>query len=405
MSAGKSCNCGWSGNDCSIKLVTEPLNVTCRADTSVCSIGLNTNGYNVSTCKCNCGTWGGEACDEFKVMTWNAIICALFAGSLLVLFISWIILRNKRSNREKLGMHMSEWEKVPGIAAYHPNTILPDYPIIGLIYRLGILAFGAAIIIRQLIGSKGTSLYFFTVWNFGLICLYFLLATFNSIHGMITERNAKSGDLVVKSEATPEDKKSNPVSVAPANFFQLAQYIVLEVELPGALLVDVITWAVLFPAYGRGLLNETSFIQHISNLFILSFDFVFFTRFSFAPFHVMLFLIWIAVYALFQVIQISLGGCPAYFFLDLSQPFTIVWFIGVLLISMLFYFIVAVISWKCSCCLGKRYHVDDDIPAEIEAPSGTIDFLFCVTCKRKTICGRCKPPHQPNQFVPQNDLE
>jgi len=53
---------------------------------------------------------------------------------------------------------------------------------------------------------------------------------------------------------------------------------VLEVELPSALLVDLVTWSVLLPATiaggnGSVLLNATSYVQHGANAVVLLIDF------------------------------------------------------------------------------------------------------------------------------------
>ena len=49
---------------------------------------------------------------------------------------------------------------------------------------------------------------------------------------------------------------------------------VLEVELPSALLVDLVTWTVLLPiSDGNQLLNPTSYMQHAVNAVLLLADF------------------------------------------------------------------------------------------------------------------------------------
>jgi len=165
-----------------------------------------------------------------------------------------------------------------------------------------------------------------------------------------------------------------------------------EIAFPNALFVDVLLWGVLFPAAvtindQSTLLNFDSYMQHAANLLFITFDFIFLTQYSLTAWHVILFLLWLSFYGLYQVSWVTGGECYAYFFLDMSQPYTVIWLLVILVVGALFYFILASISWHCSCCLGKRYYVCDheELGASKEARC-----LDCVCCQR--CCKTCGPP-------------
>ncbi len=90
------------------------------------------------------------------------------------------------------------------------------------------------------------------------------------------------------------------------------------------------------------------------------------------------------------MIFITSGGCPAYFFLSLSSPYTIFWLLALLVVGIIFFFLFAGISWHCGCCLGKRY-LTCDSESELDTPSNKlVDAVFCISCQKDT-CSCCGP--------------
>lgn len=134
------------------------------------------------------------------------------------------------------------------------------------------------------------------------------------------------------------------------------------------------------------------------NFFLILIDFVFCTQYALVAWHNLLIQLWFAFYALFQMIYITSGGCPAYQFLGLNSPYIPFMLLLILAVGLVFYFFVAGISWHCGACLGVRYVVCDD-ENSLETPNDKgLDMVFCISCQKRC-CSRCGPPRYTTQSV------
>lgn len=277
----------------------------------------------VCFCKPN---WVGDQCDT--VLYWVYGVC----GSIIVCYLtvaSAVLLRRKRLG---LGAEGKGAGPVGSSATWTSSWVGAR---VLAAFRAAALLACAVVQMNQFVVKGARPLLAYTVWNFNLCTLYFALAFVDSA------RNLRRGALVGGGHG----------GGGSMDTLQHIMTAVLEVELPSALLVDLVTWGVLLPATmasGNGdvLLNPTSFVQHGANAVLLLIDFSL-SGMRFRRWHVLLCCGWPCCYGVFHIIYTATGNWPIYFFLNMSSPFTFVWFLGLLGIHAAFFYL-------CVCASGCK---------------------------------------------------
>lgn len=270
-----NCKCGWGGDNCDVPLVDKPLDYTCSVKNGFCSL-VETEESTTAECVCYCSTWGGPQCTDYQVIEASAAISILMCILTIIILITWMSLRDKsdfRSKAFKYGyQQVTEWDRVPGIASYHPNSKFPQHIIPILCYRLVAFMFTLAILIAEITNHGFKEFQYFTVWNFLMLIVYFGIGVLVSYRGIMDERREEKYFNELKN--APDDNRRRflnnrevnhgkyiPVKQRSMDLLQKAHFALLQLELPCALLIDVILWSALFPVAGNQFLNFYSYIQ------------------------------------------------------------------------------------------------------------------------------------------------
>ena len=174
---------------------------------------------------------------------------------------------------------------------------------------------------------------YFTVWNFHLCILLLGLSFYGSVRNLRNKQQTETKDDVVLR----------------------AVELIMQVELSSLLLVVLVTWTVLLPSVEdpSSLLNWTSYFQHGINAILLLIEYALnATRFN--PRNLGYVVLWPTMYAVFHMLYTGLGSNYAiYFFLDMTTPFTIITFLVLLLIHILFFYICKWIGMKKNKNINK----------------------------------------------------
>ena len=143
--------------------------------------------------------------------------------------------------------------------------------------------------------------------------------------------------------------KEGYIHAPEANFRERAYLVLLEVNIPITLMISVLLWTALFPvAVSNGaqdsFLDVHSIFYHAINVPILLVEF-FLNGVYFQPGHS----IYVAIYgALYLLITsgrmlrqdlVDEPHCPPYFFVDISTLFYVAYSFGLLVVSIVFYYI------------------------------------------------------------------
>lgn len=243
------CKCGWGGPSCDVALVDVPLNKTCNTEHAYCSSVQNV-GRTLAECTCICPTWGGEDCKENMVDTGSAIGSIILSIVVALFLIVWMCVRSTPSYRQqaftKDHLILSEWERVNGVASYHPSNRYPQWIKLVFCYRFVAFGFTIGIQISQFVIRGSGSLQYFTVWNFCLLVFYFGLGSFITLKGILEEKD-KGKHIALKNRKM--------------NLLQKIHYGVLQVELPCTLLIALVVWGILYPNVGQAIVNFYSLVQ------------------------------------------------------------------------------------------------------------------------------------------------
>ena len=125
-----------------------------------------------------------------------------------------------------------------------------------LLYRATVLAIGLYTLSMQVQGFM-----FYTVWNFALLTAYFGVATANSLLGCPRPpNNSLLGFMTAHDDGKEPLRGGEPEAGALGRFrrepeaglLQKLQLLLLEVEIPAAILLDLVVWTVLVPESRAG---------------------------------------------------------------------------------------------------------------------------------------------------------
>ncbi|KJE94814.1 hypothetical protein CAOG_05392 [Capsaspora owczarzaki ATCC 30864] len=174
-------------------------------------------------------------------------------------------------------------------------------------------------------GNKGGFFSFYTIWNYSMLTVYFGSATFYTL----SHRNVH----------TP-----TPVEL----FWRRSIWVLFEICLVMATLVDAVTWAILYPQSVRD--DNTDLVLNVSSYHIHALNFVFIlvdgimNNFVFMPSHSLFVCLWGFAYAMFAWAYYAGTGVWNYSFLDTSKSVAPLWYIGLLIghaaLFLLFWLVV-----------------------------------------------------------------
>jgi hypothetical protein len=324
---------------------------------SQCLTNLANAGVNVSTClvngeckeenatyavcACTSGLTGLD-CDIKQVpFTWVLVFDGIFY---FLVFFLWIFLAIRRY-KQTAGKDY-DLELLKGLETSHA-WISQSFL---LLYRFVVFCFVFGVHIYTMTGGGVPSEYkFYTIWNFITLITYFALGL-----GMSLMVQFKGKESIVNS--------------AYWRFNAKLHYILLEIELPTALIVDIVVWAILLPSCGTpcpSLIQFSSFVEHLTNFFLMSGDFLL-SRHAFDVRHWFFILALPTCYAIFHLFWTIDGQLPVYFFLDAASNFEPAWVVGVLLIHIAIFFFI----WSISQCVLGR--VPEDLDTEPSYPSKSL---------------------------------
>lgn len=311
------------------------------ANATLCLVNgkCRTKNDNSSVCDCNPGRTGPNCVDLRTPFTWVYIFDGIFYFSV---FAFWVYMAYRRYKVTK-GADFAA-ARLKGVLTSRPNVFGQKTL---LAFRIVMFAFALGVHIGGLSQTQAGLYRFYTVWNFIIVIVYFGLGA-----GLTAFSLWKGVDAI----------KASPYM----SFNASLHYLLLEVELPNTLIVDVVTWAVLLPnclAIDRNcpvLISFPSFVQHLINFFMMAFDFAL-SRHAFDRHHWHFNLALPTFYAIFHLFYTiandRFGHQPLYFFMDASTQFQPVWIIGVLIVHVVLFFVVYAFSTHI---MGRRLENDFD---------------------------------------------
>ena len=265
-------------------------------------------------------------------------------------------------------------------------------PELLLVYRIAVFVFCADQLASQIQGAM-----FYTIWNFSLLTVYFLVALINSATGCYHYRcddGAKQPSFGLLGRPPP-----TPL----AGFAQKLQLVLFEIEAPAAFLIDLVVWTVLVPAADAGAVavcqdlanrcthayadqhNQTvaaciatqlhnstlaecqrneynaqnavmhswgMYVVHGMNSLFIFIELVF-SRLPIRPWHVFFTGWWATAYCVFQdFFWYPLHHQWMYFFMDTGALAVVPWMLGLLAVHWLFFFLSYSVQSCKGCCGG-----------------------------------------------------
>lgn len=294
-------------------------------------------------------------------------------------------------------------------------------PIHLMVFRLVVFVFVLTVWVIDIAGGKGDGLKYYTVWNFTVLTFYFGLASYNSFAafraGFTTATHESAPHHTVNTEAKGSDS-NNPNSDHSVNLsgkhqddsaedqisatiredlslfssnsgrvssliplphlsprLATLQMLILEIELPTALLLDTVTWTVLLPsAEDNGSEDDylcfTSYVMHASNIVLLVTELLL-NRVPFRRHHYYAVMPWPIIYSFAEQIFHSMTNEWQYDFMSTGDPSALLWYPG-LLAAHLFFFGIAYLlatrvkAWLC----GPEFSAEADERRWNEVGSG-----------------------------------
>jgi hypothetical protein len=212
------CNCGMGGANCDVSLTSNPLSYPCVHGS------CNING-TTPTCVCDCDTWGGADCSVYQVLRWNAIVCLVVTSAIIISLITWLSTRDAIRRVES----RREWDRIPGIASFTGNSLLPNWRKLIVLFRGFFFVFALYVEVDNISTNGGGQFQFFTIWSYCLLIFYFGLGVIVAYRG------------IIRSEENRLDEN------APLDPLERAHFAVFEILLPDTLFVDVVLWGILYP--------------------------------------------------------------------------------------------------------------------------------------------------------------
>jgi hypothetical protein len=197
---------------------------------------------------------------------------------------------------------------------------------------------------------------FYTVWNFTMLMVYFVMAFIQSIRHHI--------------KGTADDKTPS------RKLFDRSTFVLFQICATMVILVDVVLWGVLYPhAYKachpsdgtapdctqvNAILNFGSYNVHLFNLFFIMIEFVM-NRMVIVPAHVSFVGVWLMCYGAYSWIRAADGRGWVYFFMDLGAKNAWLWYLGLGVLHALFFLLAFGLSKLKQRVTKDKYDADVEV--------------------------------------------
>lgn len=316
MGDNEDCPCGLQGIDCDIPLpsidVDQALKRPCSSGGGEC---IESSGG--VECNCFCG-FGGDFCEETLSPSGANIILGTFVGvlaptaAIFGLYYLSTLYSNWQKNTKKI-------TAVESRLSFVTPKLLLAYRITNFIIYIPILI--------VLTVPRPEDLFTFTMTNWNLLGIYFLIGIILSVKHLLTPVSAED----------------------PAGILEYIFFVMLEILLPSAIALTLVLWILIFPSADDDLrdilLEPGQFFVHGINVLMLGVEFmlndVFVTKF-----HSLYAFIVGPIYVLLHQLRVIYFDarndppCSIYDFLDPSQDLYIVNVIGLTIFFVIFYYVV-----------------------------------------------------------------
>nr|XP_043615246.1 uncharacterized protein LOC122587207 isoform X2 [Erigeron canadensis] len=225
------------------------------------------------------------------------------------------------------------------------------------------------LIILNAIVDGGSIFYYYTQWTFTLITIYFAIGSLLSIYGCNQYRNKVGGDRSEEFDeehaeisslpngskfAGPNDQRY-PRQVA--GFWGYTFQIIFQMQAGAVVLTDCVFWFIIVPFLAIKDYNLNFFIinmHSINAVFLLGDTALNSMRFPW--FRIAYFVLWTCVFVVFQwIVHACIYIWWPYPFLDLSSPFSPLWYLTVALLQVPCYGIFVLVIKLKHCLLSKWF--------------------------------------------------
>lgn len=220
-------------------------------------------------------------------------------------------------------------------------------PEVLLAYRVAMLCWALFIGLRQLAHRGPYVFVFFTVWNWWLLTLFFLCGSAASLRAWVRKRRGSGASSAAparqsqRAQHGPQHRQQQPGGDDPrADWLDRAVIAIFATELPMALAIDFLTWAVLVPMI-LAQYTQTRLQFWVSNLFC-------FESYNQHGFNAVMMLgelvlnivpvtllesgwlaLWSSLYGVWSAAFLHRTGRVIYPFLDVSKPYAWVSYVGI----------------------------------------------------------------------------
>nr|XP_027099506.1 uncharacterized protein LOC113718787 isoform X3 [Coffea arabica] len=304
-------------------------------------------------------------------LNWRFLLCAIWilaamVGAAILIWRFEGFTKSKGKQRDfqkkKVGVLYKDEAWRTSSKRIHPAWLLA-YRVIAFSMLLGIL-------IGDVVLHGARIFYFYTQWTFTTVIIYFGAASYFSLHGCLHCHNEISGADFVHSDAekgtyvapslgedrnahcSPRNSNSHgePCARKTAGAGGYAFQILFQTCAGAVVLTDIVFWLILFPKAHRLNFVKMCFCplqfkvcMHSVNAVALFGD-VTLNGLRFPSFRVAYFILWTSMFVIFQwIIHAFVSMQWPYPFLDLSSPYAPAWYLGVGLLTVPCFGIVALV--------------------------------------------------------------
>ncbi|KAM7479895.1 hypothetical protein LguiA_028108 [Lonicera macranthoides] len=311
-------------------------------------------------------------------LNWRVLICIIWVLMSLV-FSSCLISnyegpQNSRNRRrenpeeESAGLLYDDEIWRPCLRGIHPAWLLG--------FRVFAFFVLLILLILNVVVDGGGIFYYYTQWTFTLITIYFGLGSLLSLYGCYQYQKEVGGDKIANDELDTEQGTSAQAgstsitntgkSSGPnedlyvrqiAGFWGYVFQIIFQMNAGAVILTDCVFWFIIVPflAIKDYNLNFLIINMHTINVVFLLGDTAL-NSLRFPWFRIAYFFLWTSVYVIFQwIVHAIVSLWWAYPFLDLSSPFSPLWYSSVALLHIPCYGIFTLVMKMKHTLLSKYF--------------------------------------------------
>ncbi|XP_059657897.1 uncharacterized protein LOC132304309 isoform X2 [Cornus florida] len=305
-------------------------------------------------------------------LNWRVTLCSIWILASMV-FASFLISKYEGPKNWKQGSREDGQEHAamlyddevwrPCFKGMHPVWLLA-FRVVAFVVLLALLIITAAV--------DGDSIfYYYTQWTFTLITVYFGLGSLLSMYGCYQYHNQVGGSRIDNGDFDAENgtyaENSNVAKCSGPNaehhvrqtagFWGYIFQIIFQMNAGAVMLTDCIFWFIIVPflAIKDYHLNFLIINMHTVNAVFLFGDTAM-NSLRFPWFRIAYFFLWTAIYVIFQwIVHACVSLWWPYPFLDLSSPFSPIWYSSVALMHIPCYGIFALIMKLKHYLLSKWF--------------------------------------------------